>query len=298
MNPKDHQFGGTWTERKLEVLAAYLCSYQEALKNQPFQCAYIDAFAGSGARGANASSEGDGTQQTFFEEYEGEEPSGFRAGSAHRALEVPLPFDRYLFVERNLERCQELEGLRDAFPKLWNRIQVIQGEANTVLQDLCDKNWVGHRAVLFLDPYGMQVDWATIEAVAKTGAIDMWLLFPLGIGVNRMLPADGEIPPEWRSKLDAFLGTTDWYDAFYRPVSTQQTFFGDDKVVKVKASYHAIGEYFVERLKTVFPAVSENPGILMNSKNCPLYLLCFAAANEKGGQIAVRIADHLLKEIS
>lgn len=33
---------------------------------------------------------------------------------------------------------------------------------------------------MFLDPYGMQVDWATIEAIAKTKAIDLWILFPLG----------------------------------------------------------------------------------------------------------------------
>jgi len=31
----------------------------------------------------------------------------------------------------------------------------------------------------------MQVDWTTLEAVASTQAIDIWILFPLGIGVNR-----------------------------------------------------------------------------------------------------------------
>jgi hypothetical protein len=35
--------------------------------------------------------------------------------------------------------------------------------------------------VLFLDPYGMQVDWTTIEAIARTKAIDLRVLFPLGI---------------------------------------------------------------------------------------------------------------------
>ena len=42
-------------------------------------------------------------------------------------------------------------------------------------QDLCHKDWSSHRAVLFLDPYGMQVEWTTIEAIARTGAIDLWL---------------------------------------------------------------------------------------------------------------------------
>lgn len=33
------------------------------------------------------------------------------------------------------------------------------------------------------------------------------------------------------------------------------------------------------------------------SRNCPLYLLCFAAGNAKGAPIAIRIADNLLKGV-
>jgi three-Cys-motif partner protein len=298
MPHKDHNFGGDWTERKLDVLAEYLEAYQIALKSQPFTCTYIDAFAGSGVRGTAVVPEEGPLRQTFFAKFEGEEPQGFRAGSARRALEISQPFDRYLFVENDPAKCQELMVLQGDYPNLAKSIRVIRGDANEVIQKLCRKNWSHQRAVLFLDPYGLQVEWATIEAVAKTQAIDMWLLFPLGSGVGRMLPRSGEIPPSWRERLDALLGTTDWYDAFYRPISTQQTLFGENEIVKAKSSYDVISRYFVDRLKTVFPAVSENPGVLMNSKNCPLYLLCFAAANEKGGSIACRIANHLLKEIS
>ena len=35
--------------------------------------------------------------------------------------------------------------------------------------------------------------------------------------------------------------------------------------------------------------------MLRNSVNNPLYLLCFAVANERGQPIALRIAHHLLK---
>lgn len=54
--------------------------------------------------------------------------------------------------------------------------------------------------------------------------------------------------------------------------------------------------YFNNRLKSVFPGVAE-PGVLRNSSNCPLYLLCFAAGNAKGAPIALKIANHLLKEM-
>lgn len=56
-----------------------------------------------------------------------------------------------------------------------------------------------------------------------------------------------------------------------------------------------IGRYFVERLHTIFPGVADHPGVLRNSSNGPLYLFCFAAGNERGAPIALRIANHLLK---
>lgn len=62
-----------------------------------------------------------------------------------------------------------------------------------------------------------------------------------------------------------------------------------------KASVEVIGRYFVERLRGIFPAVAE-PRVLRNASNNPMYLLCFAAGNEKGAKIALRIAEHLLKE--
>jgi three-Cys-motif partner protein len=47
-----HRFGGPWTVEKLEAVRAYLSAYAQALKNQPFERNYIDAFAGTGDRAA------------------------------------------------------------------------------------------------------------------------------------------------------------------------------------------------------------------------------------------------------
>ena len=61
------------------------------------------------------------------------------------------------------------------------------------------------------------------------------------------------------------------------------------------ADFDLIGEYFVKRLKTVFAGVAQNPLPLLNSRNSPLYLLCFAAANPKGSTTAIKIAQDILK---
>jgi hypothetical protein len=45
-----------------------------------------------------------------------------------------------------------------------------------------------------------------------------------------------------------------------------------------------------QRLGEVEPA-----RILYNSRNTPLFTLCFAVANEKGKAVALRIAKHILE---
>ena len=74
------------------------------------------------------------------------------------------------------------------------------------------------------------------------------------------------------------------------------TLFGTEEDHVEKASVEVIGKYFNGRLKTLFAGVAEKPAVLRNSRMSPLYLLCFAAANEKGAPIALRIAEHILRK--
>jgi three-Cys-motif partner protein len=292
---REHQFGGDWTSRKLEVLAAYLRSYTTALKDAPFRKAFIDAFAGTGYRTVRSDDAAD-AQELLLPDLAEKEPQALLDGSARLALKTEPAFDHYIFIERSPARCEQLEQLKSEFSEQRSQISIHQGDANEQIQALCAKSWSKHRAVLFLDPYGMQVEWKTIEAIAATKAIDLWLLFPLGIGVNRLLKKSGDIPAAWRKRLDLLLGTSDWYDKFYE-VEKIPTLFGNDQEHVVKATMETIGRYFNNRLKEIFAGVVEQPGVLRNSSNNPLYLFCFAVGNERGKDIALRIAKHLLKEV-
>ncbi len=293
------RFGGTWTTTKLDVIANYLKSYTTVLKDEPskdhpFRKAYIDAFAGTGYRDARREDAGEESSQTLLlPDLAAPEPQQLLDGSARLALKTEPRFDSYVFIERSTQRTAQLEALKSEFPDLANRIQIRQGDANLEIQKLCRANWRSHRAVLFLDPYGMQVEWKTIEAVARTRAIDLWILFPLGIGVNRLLTKSGDIPDSWRKRLNLLLGTDNWYEEFYS-VERKPTLFGEADHL-VKATTETIGRYFNERLKAIFAGVAAQPKVLRNSANCPLYLLCFAVGNDNGAPIALRIANHLLR---
>ncbi len=296
---KEHRFGGSWTDIKLRLLSGYLAAYTTALKDKPsperpFVKGYIDAFAGTGYRLTGSEARKD---QPLFPDLAADEPQALLDGSARLALKIKTPFDKYIFIEKDGERCRTLEGLREEFPDLAARIDVRQGDANDEIQKICNKkNWRSHRAVIFLDPYGMQVEWETIKAIAATEAIDLWLLFPLGIGANRLLTRSGQIPEGWRRRLDLLLGTQDWYESLYEVTeSAQGGLFGPPAEQILKKPVDVIGRYFNERLKSIFAGVVNEPVALRNSANCPLYLLCFAAANVKGAPIAIRIANDLMK---
>lgn len=293
---KGHRFGGEWTTRKLDVLSKYLAAYTTALRNQQFVIGYIDAFAGTGYRTMRVRDD-ESSSDLLFPDLAATEPQTLLDGSARLALQVDPPFDRYVFIERNRDRCDALEALKDEFPARKDSISIRKDEANRAIRAMCARDWSKRRAVLFLDPYGTQVEWETIEAIAATKAIDMWLLFPLGMGVNRMLTRSGEIPETWRDRLDKLLGTKTWVDAFYETETTPMLFGGENERI-VKVSTSTIGRFFNDRLKSIFAGVSDSPAVLRNSTGSPLYLLCFAAANEKGAPIAVRIADHLLKGVA
>ena len=286
-------FGGKWTEQKLRMVHEYLAAYAKVMKNQAFDPIYIDAFAGTGYREAPPTEPDLGF---FAPELAEDEPQEFFDGSPRIALRIQPAFSRYVFVERSAKRFAELLRLKEEFPKLADRMEFIRGDGNCALQDLCGK-WDSRkmRGVLFLDPFGMQVDWTTLDAVAQTQAIDVWILFPLGIGVNRLLPRNGKIPDGWRMRLNRVFGTTDWYDAFYQPTRTRGLFDAELRMVKT-GSFNSIAEYYQKRLKAIFPAVAENPKVLPNSRGVPLFLLCFAVGNPspKATGAALRIAQHIL----
>jgi three-Cys-motif partner protein len=292
-------FGGDWTERKLEALARYLRAYATALSKNSFVKIYIDAFAGTGYREQRVQDSGDA--RNIFDDDESllqAEPQRFLAGSARLALEVQPQFDQYLFIERSTTRANELLKLKHEYAPLAGRIDVRCEDANLELANIC-RNWDQRRerGVLFIDPFGMQVNWRTIEAVAQTEAIDVWILFPYA--VNRLLTRYPEdMPMGWRSRVSLMFGSDDWQQRFYRRRTIESMFSGPETVVEKSLTLQGIGAYYMERLKEAFPVVAPNAVVLRNNRNAPLFQLFFAAGNPgRGGEIALKIASHILDKI-
>ena len=287
MNTVGQQFGGDWTEQKLDCLRKYLYEYTKIMNNFNFHYCYIDAFAGTGYRVLQPD---ENPNQISLPDLITVEEERFLDGSARIALQVQPPFKEYIFIEKNNNRFSKLQKLKDEFPNQF--IKFINNDANEYLISFCNQtDWMSTRAVVFLDPYGMQVKWNTIEAVASTKAIDLWILFPLG-AINRLLERQGQRHLSKRNTLNDFFGDTDWLKVFY-PLSESLLLPGMHEN-KVGSIFTEISKYVIEKLENIFPKVADNPLPLYNSKNVPIYLLCFAAANKKGATTAVKIAQFIL----
>lgn len=194
-------------------------------------------------------------------------------------------------MKKKIEIFQKLKKLERDFPS--KAISCQNADANTYIKDLCKKiKWKNHRAVLFLDPFAMEVHWTALEAIAETKAIDIWILFP-AMAVNRLLFKTKEIPSNMKKKLDMLFGTKKWKNNFYRESSQLQLFSNDNELEKI-ANFEGIKSFYLERLRTIFEGVADNPLPLKNLTGSTLFYLFFAVSNPRGKQPALRIAQHIL----
>jgi three-Cys-motif partner protein len=284
-------FGGAWTEVKLGCLRKYLEAYRTIFtansKARYFQTWYVDAFAGIGSR-STPSTDG------FFplDIDGGEDIAAYKDGSAKIALGLPSPFHKYLFIEKSKTRVNELQRVIQAsFPQLVPRCEFREGDANIQLREWCKlRDWSKERAVVFLDPCGMQVEWTTVETLAATKAVDLWYLFPF---LTRLLTRDGKIDEAWEKRLDVLLGTDTWRTRFYQS-KVEEGLLGLFETVKRTASENDIEKFIHERLESCFGKKVAKGLILRNSKYSPLYLLCFAVGNERGARAGLNIAKSIL----
>lgn len=293
--PKDNSVG-PWAVEKLESLRRGLGYWTTYLKNQPYwRKIYIDAFAGPGLSIVRAKPKdeqerlpaiGDLFSASVDESDPVEEEVKYLKGSPRVALDLPNPFDLYIFVERDPNRLNELEILKDEYRGRRN-IDIRPGDANKVLLDLLNSgfNKRTHRAYAFLDPFGLQMPWSTIQKLAATSAIEVMINFPMGMAIRRMMPRSGDVPEGWSISLDTFFGTRDWRKFAYE----ETTDLLGVRTTKFADSEARLLAWYRSRLKTEFGHVSEAQ-LITNTRGGRLYYLIWAGPHEAG----LRGANHIL----
>ncbi len=285
-------FAGAHTKIKLNKLEAYLEAFLRVFKNKAWaHTIYVDAFAGTGA--APIAVKSDPTLPLD------DDAAEFIIGSARRALELELSFSQYVFIEKGRKKAQELELLRAAYPDKADRIRVVNADANEALRAICAKtDWKRSRAVVFLDPFGNQVEWETIEAIAKTESIDLWYLFPAGLGVHRQISGRATFDRDKERSLTRLLGTANWKQAFIVEEEQPQDLFGHAGSTAVKAVTPASAtKFMIERMRTVFKGGVLDEWLELGPRGHHSYSLLFACANpsSKANALALKLARAVMK---
>ncbi|KEO52506.1 three-Cys-motif partner protein [Thalassospira sp. MBR-102] len=290
----EHKFGGKHTDIKLEIVRRYIEAYLLVMSKQNFRNIYIDAFAGTGSRTVS---------QNGIPLLDVNNNSTLVApGSASLVLQMEKGFDHHIFIDKNPKHVAALQALTVNFPN--KSVECFQGDANELVTKFCNEtDWKGNgvhwgtRAVLFLDPYGMEVEWKTLKAIAATQTIDLWFLFPMSGLVRQAARRWSSLDDSKINAITRCLGTEEWREKLYTP-DLQLGLFSEPELER-KQDVRALESYVKERLETVFSSWVSDPIPLISSRGAQLYSLFFAISNPRNAAkgIARKIVEHLRKGI-
>ena len=265
---------GPWSEDKLLLLRKYLHAYTVIMQGQADWCRngyhYIDAFAGTGRPRAR-------DEERFID------------GSPRVALTIEHPFSSYTFIEKSPWRVQRLQELQREFPT--RSIRILEDDCNrAITTEVTPRIRYDHfnRGLIFLDPFSMNVEWPTIEQIAETKALEVFMNFPV-MALNRTaLPNDpNTLTITQIERMNRFWGSTEWRDDIYEEIPS---LFGPVEVKIRRTTGVRLGRLFKKRLEEVFSHVTE-PLVMVNSKNAPLYCLISAGHNATGARIVGEIFE-------
>lgn len=261
---------GLWTEIKLHIIREYAAAYTTILKGESW-CrgyAYIDAFAGGG----QFVSKNDRDRLII--------------GSPLNALNIQHKFTEYYFIDIDPQKIEQLRELTVTRPE-FDTIHFLTGDANRkVTQEILPFFQYNSfkRALCILDPYGVDIEWATISAIGQTKTMDVYLNFPLmDINRNAARRVIELSDPNQGEKLTKIWGDDSWKELAY---TVQDRLFEEPILIKIKGN-ETLKQGFMGRLKNKagFAYVPE-PILMTNQQGGPLYFLFFASHKPVAQKVA------------
>ena len=258
---------GYWSELKLEILRKYAAAYSRILAAQlGLYHVYVDAFAGAGMHLSRATGE-------------------MVPGSPLNALQVEPHFREYHLIDLDGVKAAALRALVADRPE----VHVYEGDCNEILlrdvfPHLRYEDY--RRALVFLDPYGLHLDWRLIRTAGELGTIDLFLNLPVAdINRNVLWRNPEQVDAEDVTRMTRFWGDQSWRDIAY---STAGNLFGWPE----KMDNDTIAEAFRHQLRKVasFRHVPE-PLPMRNARHSIVYYLVFASQKDTANRIVTDIFD-------
>lgn len=197
---------GSWGEEKYRLVAFYASLFARAMRSKWECLVYIDLFSGSGRSRIR------GTTRII-------------PASPLMILNLSDKFDRYIFCEKDPEKCQALQTrIAKDFPEV--DALIIDGDANLKVDQILNQIPAYRQgfkvlAFCFADPYGMNnMQFDTIRRLS-TRYMDFLVLIPSGYDARRFVSQYEKLD---KATVDTFLGDTTWRVA-WEEAKTQRISF-------------------------------------------------------------------------
>jgi three-Cys-motif partner protein len=247
---------GAWGEHKYRLAQGYARVFVTAMKRKWDQRIYVDLFAGSGRAKII-----EGTSRIIL-------------GSPLRAIEIPDPFTRYIFCEKDKKK---MEALRARVSRDYKEVNVrfVAGDANASVVEILGHFPAPSRsnktlAFCFADPYSLEnLKFETIRQLSSR-YIDFLILIPTDMDANRN--KSRYCQPDNRT-LTNFVGTKAWRPAWKDAEMCGEPFWG--LVLKFYAEQ-------MQKLGYLDQAAEQAELVRSFEKNLPLYRLAFFSRNPLG----------------
>lgn len=271
----DHSFGGDWTEVKLAALEAYSVGFIQSIQ-QRFDLWYFDPFAGTGTRKVRTKI------GAFFDLEPASVIEQEFPGSAARALSLQPPFHHYRFGDIKSNHAASLRRLVERYPD--RDASVFEGDGNQFIQEEFAKPfWTrtgfglgGPRALVFLDPYGLAVQWDTLRALAACGKADVWFLANLSGSLRQLAHRYEKIDASKQASLAEVFGTSDWVSEFYKPPATDNLLGLIEGPAGRTATKAEVAAFHRQCLQKLFRYVSEPLSLRVGTMDDFFLLYCMS----------------------
>jgi len=250
---------GTWTEVKLTYLRKYAEGFMTAMAPKRAErrwnkLVYIDPLCGSGKCIAGS------------HEFD---------GSPLIALGIRPAFDHLYFSDKNVRNRFALK--KRIYEEDRPRVSCEDGDCNKMVGQVVRNLPERCLGLAFIDPEGFEVDFAVLRDLASR-PIDVLYLFPSMIGVKRNLRQsyvqkggrlDAVLGPEWRNVPAARI-------AMGKAVSEMELSNVDRSLIHyLRQQVSALGLVHQD----------DNPPLLRNEQNAPMYHLLFFSKDVAGLKI-------------
>jgi three-Cys-motif partner protein len=178
---------GAWSPDKYKLLQLYAYLFTNGMRGKWSSLTYVDMYSGAGLSRVK------GTNQVLL-------------GSPLIALSLDYKFSRYIFCEADPGRLLALKDrVARQFPGA--AVTFIEGDCNDPSCQIANEIPKGSLTLCFVDPYDLGIQYDTLRSLNTDRNMDFLCL------INSRADA-GRNPQNYtredNSKVDAFLGGSDW----------------------------------------------------------------------------------------